>query len=185
MRQVLLYDPKRMPAEWTELIQPGEYCVFLSDAENATPLGLDGTPVASASGNFCLIFPSLSEAETYSKIVVEKIPRMRCEVFDSAGRMKPPVLVFVDPAFAHTLESEASAPRLFRFGFLALGISLPLFWWGWKSSADGSWLWVVLGINAVVVGLRLIYWAHGVKEQLRNAGKEAHVGQKAASQGGR
>ena len=185
MRQVLLYDPKRVPADWTELIQPGECCVFLSDAENATPIGVDGVPVASASRNFCLLFPSLSEAEAYCKTAVEKIPRMRCEVFDFVGRTKPPVRVFVDPEFAHTMDSEAGALRLFRFGFLALGTSLPLFWWGWKSTADGSWLWVVLGINAVVVGLRLIYWAHGVREQLRNAGKEASVGQRVASQGGR
>ena len=184
MRQVLLYDPKRRPAEWTALIQAEEYCVFLSEAASGVPLAVDGSPLDSASENFCLIFGSLADAEEYCKAAIERVPSMQCEVFDSAGRMNPALRVFVSPAFAHTIDSETGAQRLIRFGFVALALSLPLFWWGWKSTADGSWLWVVLGINAVVMGLRFIQWGHGVKERLRHsAGAQEILNRRSAKQG--
>ena len=175
MQEILLYDPKRVPTQWTALIRPGQYVVFLSDVESSAPLSRDGAPMRSAGDYFCLVFNSLPETESYCREAVKKIRRLKCEVFDSAGRVNAPVAVVVNEEFAHTLDSEASARRLIRWGFVAIGISLPLFWYAWKSGAAEVWWPVLLGINMVVAGLRLIQWGHGLKEELRYRQKEAEV----------
>jgi hypothetical protein len=83
--------------------------------------------------------------------------------------------VVVNEEFAHTLDSEASARRLIRWGFVAIGVSLPLFWYAWKAGAAEVWWAVLLGINMVAAGLRLIQWGYGVKEELRYRRREAEI----------
>ncbi len=173
MRKSLLYDPTRVPAGWMALIRPGQYATFLSDVETSAPVSCDGAQMSSAGEYFCLIFDSLPEAESYCREAVKKIRRLKCEVFDNAGRANAPVAVVVNEEFAHTLDSEASARRLIRWGFVAIGISLPLFWYAWKSGAAEVWWPVLLGINLVAAGLRLIQWGYGVKEELRYRQREA------------
>jgi hypothetical protein len=186
MRHVLLYDRTRVPPNWTELIQWGQYAVFLTDVESSAPVSRDGFPIHSASEYFCLLFDTLNDAESYCQELVMTIRRLKCEVFDSAGRANPPVAVFVNPEFAHTLDTEASARRLGRWGFAAIAVSLPLFWYAEKNGAGEVWWPVLLGINAVVAGLRLIQWGHGLKEELRYQQKEATLRQQqnAAKPGG-
>ena len=56
-RQVLLYDPARTPANWLELMRPGDFAVFLLDVRTGAPLDSEGarlTPEQAA----CWIFPS-------------------------------------------------------------------------------------------------------------------------------
>jgi hypothetical protein len=173
MQPVLLHDRARVPANWTQLIRPGQYAVFLSDVGSSAPVSQDGTPIPSASEYFCLLFDTLPDAETYCQQAVKNIRCVKCEVFDSAGRANPPVGVFVNPEFAHKLDSEASARRLVRWGFAAIAASLPLFWYAWKNGAGIVWWPILLGINAVAAGLRLIQWGHGLKEELRYRRKEA------------
>src|SRR6266849_2930966 len=100
MRQVLLYDRTRIPPNWTELIQPGQYAVFLSDVQSSAPITSDGLPVRSASEYSCLLFDSLTDAESYCQETVKKVRRLKCEVFDSAGRANAPVAILVNPEFA-------------------------------------------------------------------------------------
>ena len=173
MRQVLLYDPTRVPREWMGLVRPGQYAVFLTDVESSAPLTADGLPVNSASEYFCLLFDSLADAERYGREQVKKIRRLRCEVFDSAGRANPPIAVFVNDEFAHTLDSEAKGQRLVRWGFVAIAVSVPLFWYARRNDAGVVWWPVLAGINLVFAGLRLIQWGHGLKEEIRYRKKEA------------
>jgi hypothetical protein len=173
MQQVLLLDRTRVPRNWTDLIRPGQYAVFLSDIESSAPVSSDGFPVNSASEFFCLIFDSLTDAESYCQRAVSQTRSLKCEIFDSAGRVNPPVAVLVTPEFAHKLDTEASARRLVRWGFVAIAISLPLFWYAWRNNAGVVWWPVFLGINSVFAGLRLIQWGHGLKEELIYRQKEA------------
>jgi len=175
MHQVLLYDRARVPPNWTDLIRPGQYAVFLSDVQSSAPVSSDGSPVSSASEFFCLIFDSLTDAESYCQDAVKQTRRLKCEVFDSAGRVNAPVAIFVNPEFVHTLDTEAGARRLVRWGFVAIAISLPLFWYAWRNNAGVVWWPVFLGINSVFAGLRLIQWGHGLKEELRYRQKEADL----------
>ena len=187
MQQVLLLDRTRVPPNWTDLIRPGQYAVFLSDIESSAPVSSDGFPVNSASEFFCLIFDSLTDAESYCQRAVSQTRSLKCEIFDSAGRVNPPVAVLVNPEFAHKLDTEASARRLVRWGFVAIAISLPLFWYAWRNNAGVVWWPVFLGINSVFAGLRLIQWGHGLKEELRYRQKEAalRLQQNATPQGGK
>jgi hypothetical protein len=121
--------------------------------------------VTSASEFFCLIFDSLTDAESYCQKAVSQTRSLKCEIFDSAGRVNPPVAVLVNPEFVHKLDTEASARRLVRWGFVAIAISLPLFWYAWRNNAGVVWWPVFLGINSVFAGLRLIQWGHGLKEE--------------------
>ena len=187
MQQVLLYDRMRVPPNWTQLIQPGQYAVFLSDVQSSAPITSDGLPVLSASEYSCLLFDSFTDSESYCQEAVEQTRRLKCEVFDSAGRVNAPVAVFVNHEFTHTLDTEAGARRLVRWGFVALASSLPLFGYAWKNDAGVVWWPVFLGINAVFAGLRLIQWGHGLKEELRYRKKEAalRLQQNATPQGGK
>jgi hypothetical protein len=173
MQHVLLYDRTRVPPNWTQLIRPGQYAVLLTDVESSAPVSQDGIPIPSASEYFCLLFDTLPAAEAYGQQAVKNLRRLKCEVFDSAGRANPPVAIFVNPEFAHKLDTEASARRLVRWGFAAIAASLPLFWYAWKHGASVVWWPIFLGINAVAAGLRLIQWGHGLKEELRYRRKEA------------
>ncbi len=85
-------------------------------------------------------------------------------MFDSAGRTHPPVSVLVNDEFAHTLDFEAKGQRLVRWGFVAIAVSVPLLWYGWKNDAGVVWWPVLASINLVFAGLRLIQWGHGLKE---------------------
>ncbi|SRR6266404_1844585 len=167
MQQVLLYDRTRVPPNWMELVRPGQYAVFLSDVESSAPLSSDGTPVSSASEYFCLLCDSLAEAEGYCREAVIKIRRLKCEVFDSAGRANAPVAVLVNEEFAHTLDTETRARQLMRWGLISFAISLPLFWYAWRSGAEVVWWPVLIGTQLVFAGLRLIHWGHGMKDELR------------------
>jgi len=154
MRQVLLYDPTRVPRSGWHWFVRGKYAVFLSDVESSAPLTADGLPVNSAAEYFCLLFDSLADAETYSREHVKKIRRLKCEVFDSAGRTNPPVSVFVNDEFAHTLDSEAKgsawfAGDLWRSPF-------PCRCSGMRGRNDAGVVWwpVLASINLVFAGLR-------------------------------
>jgi hypothetical protein len=176
MREILVYDAKRVPSEWTGLIRPSQYAVFLSDVESSASMSSDGSVVSSASKHSCLLFESLPEAEAYCGEAVQRIPRVRCDVFDSAGRVNAPVVVFVNQKFAHTLDTEAGAQRLIRWGFIAIALSVPLFWYAWKKSAASEvwWWWpILLGINVLFAGLRLLHWGYGLKDEIRYQKEQA------------
>ncbi len=66
MQEILLYDPKRVPAGWMAVIRPGQYAAFLSDVDTSAPVSHDGTQMSSAGEYFCLMFDSLPEAQGYS-----------------------------------------------------------------------------------------------------------------------
>ena len=173
MREILLYDPKRVPPEWTALIEPGQYAAFLGDVLSSAPMSTDGSPVSSASKHSCLLFESLPEAETFCRETVQKFKRMKCEVFDSTGRVNAPVAVIVNPEFEHTLDTEARGHRLMRWGIVAIALSLPLFGYAWKSHE--VWWPILFGINLVFAGLRLLHWGSGLKEEISYRQKQAEL----------
>ncbi|MBI3476642.1 MAG: hypothetical protein HY010_12995 [Acidobacteria bacterium] len=167
MREVALYDPNREPASWMEMIQPTQYAVFLCDTENRTELTSDGHSLGPGMTRSCLIFDSLDEAEQYCRRTIADIPRLRCDVFDSRGRVNPPVATFVDPQFEGSLDSEAKATRMIRWACLLIAASLPLFWYTWRTRGEG-WVGAFFGVQFVFVALRLLHWGYSMKEELRN-----------------
>jgi len=182
MREVKLYDRSRTPASWMQLIQPGEFAVFHTDAKNGG--------MTDSSGRFprqgeeaCSIFGSLEAAESYSTAKVLEVPGVRCEIFDSSGRAKPPLRIVVNPALEKKLDvSPASARNKLALG-VALCISSVLFFYLDYRGGGGNWfLLTLVGINLAMGGFRVIIWGLGVREQVREQQRRRGEIIKSASQ---
>jgi hypothetical protein len=173
MREVLLYDPSRSPVDWTALVRRGQYAVFLTDVETSAPIQADGTSIKSAASHFCLLFDSLPEAEVYCREAISRVPRLKCEVFDSDGRANAPVAIFVNDQYEHKIDTEERARRLIQWGAVSSIASLPFFLYALWAGAEVVWWPILVGINLVFAGLRLMHWGQGLKDELKYRSDEA------------
>ena len=185
MQEVVLYDPNRKPASWMEIIQSTQYAVFLCDVETGAELTCDGHCIGPGTTRTCLIFDSLEEAEQYCREKIGDISNLRCEVFDSHGRVNPPITTFVSPRYEDRLASQAKAARMMRWSVLLIAASLPLFWYTWKTRGEG-WMASLFGAQLVFAGLRLLHWGYSMKEELGSRKTQADLRkQQSAAPGGR
>ena len=166
MREVLLFDSSRKPAVWTELMEPGQYAVFLSDAVTHAGMRSDGRYTGRQAPDTCLIFDSLDEAVEYCRSRVSRADRLRCQIFDVRGKAESPTAVFVSPDFAWTVHSEAKARRLIWVGIALIAVSPPLFWLDWRA----DWhliLPTILALQLIVIGARFIQLGSSTREAAR------------------
>ena len=167
MQHIALYDPNRRPASWRQLIQADDYVVFLTDVDQAFELGIDGERLPAGVPSSCLLFGSLEEAECWCRAKVEETPALRCEIYDSKGKAKLPLRVVVNGRIAAgRSDSNQGGRRLIFWGVVSMLGSVPLFVWDWKT--EGTLLVpTFLGINLIVLGLRLLSWGAGTLESNR------------------
>ena len=166
VREVLLFDQNRKPAAWQELMQAGQYAVFLSDPVTHAGMRADGRYTGRDVADTCLIFDSLDEALDYCRSSVRQASRLRCQVFDSRGKAEAPAAVFVSPAFTGTLASESQGQRLMRVGLALIALSPPLFWL--DSRADWHLILpTILGLNLILAGGRFIQLGSATREAAR------------------
>lgn len=164
MYQLKLYDPARKPKDWTEIIRPAQYAVFHSDLATDIEKNSDGRFLADGEDSTCLIFDSLHDAESYCEAKVEAIPNLRCDIYDHLGKSKRPMLTYVNQA-------HVKAPRKHAvWGAVLIAASLPCFWieWHWHGTLLVP---IIVGINLIFAGLRLVHWGTG-KPQTRRARAE-------------
>jgi len=164
MHQLKLYDPARKPAEWTGLVHSGQFAVFHSDVATDVERAPDGAYLQPDEDSTCMVFDSLPEAETYCETKVEEIPGLRCDIYDHTGKSKPPMLTYVNK-----IHLNAGAKRA-RWGWAVVAASLPCFWIAWVHRGT-SVISLVVGLNLLFAGLRLIHWGKGGSEK-RRATKE-------------
>jgi hypothetical protein len=160
MQLLKLYDPSRKPAEWTDLVRRGQYAVFHSDVQTDVEKNSDGYYLRPGEESTCLIFDTLTEAEAYCEAKVEQVPNLRCDIYDYFGKSKPPTLTYVN-------KTHVKAPaRRANWGWALVAASLPFFWieWHWHGTLVVP---MVLGINLVFAGLRVVYWGKGGSEKRR------------------
>jgi hypothetical protein len=125
MQPLKLYDPGRRPADWKDIIRPGQCAVFHSDLNTDVEKRSDGRFLAPGEESTCLVFDSLHEAETYCETKVAEIPSLRCDIYDHMGKGKPPALTYVNQA-------HLKAPRKHaRWGWLLIAGSGLCFWADW------------------------------------------------------
>jgi hypothetical protein len=172
VQEIAVYDRNRKPSNWMELIKPKQYAVFLSDAETGAEMTSDGRYLDLEDVRRCLIFDSLPEAEQFCWQKIEKIPNLRCEVFDSHGRANPPVTILVNPLHQHKLDSPTKARRMMRWGFVGVAASLLLFGIAWVRKGEW-WIAAFFGVQLAFFGLRLLHWGYGMKEELRNRARQS------------
>lgn len=168
MRELKLYDPARNPPNWMQIIQPGEFAVFHRDVTSGAMADSAGRPTAQG-GEACVLFPSFEAAETYCRSQVLQAPSLRCEIFDSAGKARPPLCIVVNPVLEKNLEvTAASARNKLALGAALCASSLVFFYLDYRIGGAGSWfILTLIGINLAVGGFRVILWGLGVREQLK------------------
>jgi hypothetical protein len=109
----------------------------------------------------CLVFDSLPEAEAYCEDKVENIPSLRCDIYDHLGKGKPPTLTYVNKAYLKTPRNYA------RWGWASIAAGLACFGieWHWHGTLIVP---LIVGINLLFAGLRLVYWGAGGSERRRS-----------------
>jgi hypothetical protein len=157
-----------------DVIQSGQYAVFLRDVETGAELTSDGQSPGPGMVKTCLVFDSLEETEQYCRRRIADIPNLRCEVFDSHGRTNAPVATFVGERYEGGLESQPRAGRMMRWAFLLFALALPLFWYTWRTRGEG-WMASFFGVQLVLVGLRLLHWGYSMKEELRHRKEQSDL----------
>jgi hypothetical protein len=160
MQELRLYDPNRQPKTWTDIIRPGQFAVFHSDLATDVEKTADGRFLRPGEESTCLVFDSLPEAEEYCEAKVEAIPSLRCDIYDHLGKGKPPAMTFVN-------KIHVNAPRKYALlGWALIAAAVACFWieWYWPRSLA---LALILGLNLLFAGLRLLYWGTGGTEKRR------------------
>ena len=166
--QLKLYDPARKPADWTGVLHAGQFAVFHSDVATDIERSADGHYLQPGEDSTCLVFDSLAEAETYCETKVEEIPNLRCDIYDHTGKSKPPLLTYVNK-----IHLKAGSTRA-KWGWALVAASLPFFWIAhhWGNTLVKP---MVIGVNLVLAGLRLVYWGKGCIEKRRAVREKANA----------
>ena len=157
MLTLRLFDRDRQPPDWTEIIRPGQYVAFSKTIDSGGSCDQDGRPFASAADVTCLLFDSLTEARGFCEDQVTRAPVVRFEIFDSAGRRDPPLLVIVHPSRIAVLEGNPRGIRLRTWtAYALLVMAVTLFWYDYQHDEGMLIFPTVLGINMVIIAARLL-----------------------------
>lgn len=153
--EIRVYDESRAVRQWHELLGPAQCAVFCKDLKTEAPLSSDGVRLAYRDATF-LLFDRLDDARAFCEAAVQRHPEMCCEIFDSEGKARPPVLTIVNPDADDELSSTAVRRR--RFIAILLFISaFPLIWWDWHTG-NGKIYPTILGLNMILISIRLMQW---------------------------
>jgi hypothetical protein len=153
--EIRVYDQSRDPRNWNELLGPTQCAVFLKDINSEVPLSPQGVRLAYRDSTF-LLFDRLDQACAFCEEAVQQHPEMCCEIFDSEGKARPPLLTIVHPDAKDELGTAAVRKR--RIFAIALFIfAAPLIWWDWHTG-NGRIYPTIIGINMILGGIRLMQW---------------------------
>jgi hypothetical protein len=172
--ELRLYDPDRRPANWTEIIRPGQFVAFAKHLVGGGPCDGNGNGFPSSAHITCLIFDGLAEARRFCEEQVQRVPGVRFEIFDAEGRTNPPLLVVVHPAHAGTLDVNPQAMRRRKVAAIVLAVgAVPLFWYDWQS--DGLMILpTIVAINMLLAAGRLFQLNMAVSAAERQ--RQARIG---------
>ena len=155
MRIVRLYDASRQPRDWMDIIRPGQFAVFASLLDGGDPCDTDGVPTGHGTAS-CVLVDGLAEAEALCRERVDRHPSLRFDVFDAAGRSRPPLLTIVHPSRARSLEGDVSLRRRNTAIAAALIVAAPfLFWIDWRTGGLLA-LPTLFAINGLFLAVRLL-----------------------------
>jgi hypothetical protein len=163
-----VHDPDRRPANWTEIIRPGQFAGFARLVETGLPSDADGRPFPDPAALTCLLFQSLDEARAFCETAVLAHPEIRFDVFDETGRANAPLLTIVSPSRAHTLDANPrSARRRRAVAWLLIAAAPPVLALAYSLGDVRAIFPGFLGINMILAGGRLLWFNLAVRESER------------------
>ena len=169
MQIVRLHEPGRRPADWTEIIRPGQFAIFAKEDETGVPCDFDGRRFADAGAATCGIVDAVADARAFCEAAVARQPALRFDVFDADGRLRPPLMTIVHPDRAAKLETsprEMWRRRAIAWTLIVAGIPLMVFAYVEHRERDII-LPAFLGINMVLIGGRLLWMNMALRETER------------------
>jgi hypothetical protein len=157
VKEVSIYDARRNPPNWTDLLAPSRYAVF--QHESAT--GMHVSP-SDTLAETCLIFDTLEEARSYCAGRVEQAPDITCEIFDQSGRAKDPVESYVHRSVA--IKQRSTFRSRFFWAHIMTGLAIAGLLIDWRSDFVRMWP-TILGLKFLT--LAILFYAWGLAERLR------------------
>jgi hypothetical protein len=140
-RNVLLFEAGPPARTWNEQMQPGEFAVHRSTFD---------TP---DDARYCLVFPSLAEAEQYARRAVAEKPTLRCMIYSHQGTVGAPVRDIHGAQF----KANDMSPRFRRWaGGILFGGGVLLIVIDWVSGFRLSWP-AMIGTRVIIPGAILLF----------------------------
>ena len=165
--EIRLFDPRRDPRDWTDVIGPTQCAVFVKDRATSTSLALDGKPYKDPDETTCLVFDRIDTAQRFCQAKVLALAHLRCEIYDAEGLAYPPLLVIIHPDFQHEEDSGSFWSRRRKLiAAILLLMAPPLIWLDVRRSSTLI-LPTFLAFNCILLALRFLYWDFGVKHRER------------------
>lgn len=166
MQVLKLYDSSRRPANWTDVLTPGQFAALSKDLDQVVPCDHEGRGFADVRDATCVVFDSLDEARRFCEERVRHTPSVLFDVFDSEGRAHPPLITIVNPARVESLDDSPKARRRrTRIAYVLIAAAVALFaiqYWG---NTEGVFvLPMFLGLNLLVAAGRLLLMNVGARD---------------------
>jgi hypothetical protein len=140
--RVRVYDPARTPAHWLEIIQPGQYSVFVLAAGRRTP------PPGEA---YVEIAPDFETALKFAEETVAQDPSLCCEIYDHRGKAGEPLQTVYEPSVRGKYEGRPRARKEMLAGVGLLAVALTVI--AYDVKRDLTWFWgSIIGIKLTIVG---------------------------------
>jgi hypothetical protein len=151
MQEVAVYDARRVPPNWSELLLPSQVAVFQEDALTGIVIDADGL---ASSVPKCLVFDSLDEARSYCRARNAEMPRLQLAIYDSRGRGADPLAIFGElKGGTH----ELTSPFRRAVACACLVASLILIWFDWRVDFDRQWP-SILASKLLVTSAVFLVW---------------------------
>ncbi len=140
--QVRVYDPARTPAHWLEIIQPGQFSVFVLDASRR----------AAAPGDPSVeIAPDFDTAIRFAEDVVARDPSLCCEIYDHSGKAGEPLRTVYEPSVRGKYEGRPRARKEMWIGVGILAVASVFI--AYDVKRDLTWLWgYIIGLKLSIIG---------------------------------
>lgn len=174
--EIRLFDPRRDPRDWTDVIRPTQCAVFFKDRATSASIDSNGKPYSNPNDTTCFLYDHIDAAIQFCEARVRTVPNLRCEIYDAEGLAHPPLTVIIHPDFQHQEDTGSLWSRRRKLTALILFlISPPLIWLDIRHHSELI-LPTFLAFNCILLALRFLYWDFGVKhrERSRQQRLEAH-----------
>lgn len=157
VERIRVHDPERRPPSWTDIIRPGQFVAFAKFLDGGGSCDADGRPFATPSDTSCVLFDTIDEAASFCTERAKQHPGVSFEIFDSAGRVNPPLIVVVDPSRATKAANNPRSIRLRQYSAIGLILcAVALFWVDYSQEGDLLILPTIVGVNMLLAAGRLL-----------------------------